>query len=72
MQIKIKRNTKKHNEFDVNMKLTEGAILAINNALQAHAAQGSAVASDLHTFMEQAMQSIHYDVHCRRSGCCHH
>jgi len=33
--VTIKRNPKKHNEYNVTMKVTAGKILAIKNALQA-------------------------------------
>ena len=53
MEIKIKRNLKKYNEYAVNMKLTEGAILALCHALTV-SAQHSAISEDLLGFLERA------------------
>lgn len=51
MKVEIKKNTKEHNKFSVKIDTTEGAILAIVNALQKHADGGSAVAADVLAFM---------------------
>lgn len=52
MEIKIKKNEKKFNEFAVSMKLTEGAILSIKHALEV---SPSPVAADVLGFLCRAM-----------------
>lgn len=54
MKVEIKKVTKKYNEFKVTMALTEGAILALKHALEAHAKAGSAISDDLLQFVKAA------------------
>ncbi len=54
MQIKIKKNTKEYNEFNVSFSLTEGAILTLYHALEKHTNEGSAIAGDLLCFLIRA------------------
>lgn len=56
MEIKVKKNTKKFNEFTVTMKLTEGAVLSVLHALQVHSEMGSAIASDVLGFLKRAAE----------------
>lgn len=56
MQIEVKKNTKKHNEFAVKMTLTEGALLALKHSLQYGEQAGSAISGDLLSFLTPAME----------------
>lgn len=60
MQVKVKKNAKKHNEFKVEMVLTEGAILALTRALTL--AQANPIADDLSGFVAQAAKDAGIDV----------
>ncbi len=52
-QIKIKKNPKKYNEYDVTMKITAGKICSIVNALKA---SNSPVGKDVLIMLERACE----------------
>lgn len=59
MEIKIKKDTKKYNEYNVTMKLTHGQILAIKHALEHYSTAvipGSAVAADVYEALKRRME----------------
>ena len=51
MKVTINRVKSEYNKFKVNMELTHGAILAMNNALKEHA-----IAEDLWSFLRTEME----------------
>lgn len=57
MKVQIKRIASESNAFSVNMRLTEGAVLALKHALDKHA-EISPVASDLLGFVKRECESV--------------